>query len=49
MEDYAESCGAPAILVGSRGRGAMASTVLGSVASALVHVAALPVLVVPNG
>ena len=40
--------GAAAILVGSRGRGAAASTVLGSVASGLVHAAALPVLVVPE-
>ena len=40
---------AAALLVGSRGRGAVASTVLGSVASGLVHAAALPVLVVPGG
>ncbi len=39
---------AAAILVGSRGRGAVASTVLGSVASGLVHAADLPVLVVPD-
>jgi nucleotide-binding universal stress UspA family protein len=39
---------ATAILVGSRGRGAVAATVLGSVASGLVHAAALPVLVVPE-
>lgn len=38
---------AAAILVGSRGRGAVAATVLGSVTSGLVHAAALPVLVVP--
>lgn len=31
---------------GSRGRGAVTATVLGSVASGLVHAAALPVLVV---
>jgi nucleotide-binding universal stress UspA family protein len=43
----AQRAGASAILVGSRGRGALASTVLGSVASGLVHAAALPVLVVP--
>ncbi|HEY6891686.1 MAG TPA: universal stress protein [Solirubrobacter sp.] len=39
---------AAVLLVGSRGRGAVASTVLGSVASGLVHAAALPVLVVPD-
>ena len=43
----AEEREASAILVGSRGRGAITSTVLGSVASGLVHAAARPVLVVP--
>ena len=42
----AETSRAAVLLVGSRGRGAVASTVLGSVASALVHAAAVPVLVV---
>jgi nucleotide-binding universal stress UspA family protein len=45
----ARDAGAGAILVGSRGRGAVASTVLGSVASGLVHDASLPVLGVPPG
>ena len=43
----ARDAGAAAVLVGSRGRGAVTSTVLGSVASGLVHSGALPVLVVP--
>lgn len=45
--DGATRRGAAAIVVGSRGRGAAASTVLGSVASGLVHAAEQPVLVVP--
>ena len=44
----AQDAGAAAILVGSRGRGAVASTVLGSVASGLVHAAAVPILIVPD-
>jgi nucleotide-binding universal stress UspA family protein len=44
----ARDAGATAILVGSRGRGAVTATVLGSVASGLVHAAELPVLVVPD-
>jgi nucleotide-binding universal stress UspA family protein len=41
----AESEGAAVAIVGSRGRGALASAVLGSVSSGLVHNAPLPVLV----
>jgi nucleotide-binding universal stress UspA family protein len=44
----ARDTGAAGVLVGSRGRGAVTATVLGSVASGLVHSAALPVLVVPE-
>lgn len=43
----AEAHDAAAVLVGTRGRGAVASTVLGSVASGLVHAAARPIVVVP--
>jgi nucleotide-binding universal stress UspA family protein len=47
LRDSAEAHGSPAIGVGSRGRGPVARTVLGSTSAALVHNAALPVLVVP--
>jgi nucleotide-binding universal stress UspA family protein len=42
----AKAANASAILVGSRGLGAVTATVLGSVASGLVHAAELPVIVV---
>lgn len=44
----ARVAGAAAMLVGSRGRGALGSTVLGSTASNLVQAAELPVIVVPQ-
>jgi nucleotide-binding universal stress UspA family protein len=47
LKDSAEMHGSPVIVVGSRGRGPLGSSVLGSTSSALVHDARLPVLVVP--
>ena len=47
MSQRAEQLGSPLIVVGSRGRGAVAEMVLGSTSSALVHHARLPTLVVP--
>lgn len=47
LRDSAETHGSPVIVVGSRGRGPLASSVLGSTSSALVHDARLPVLVAP--
>ena len=44
----AGSVSASAVIAGSRGRGAVASSVLGSVSAGLVHNADLPVLVVPS-
>jgi nucleotide-binding universal stress UspA family protein len=44
----AAEAGATVVLVGSRGRGAVASTILGSVATGVVNAAALPVLVIPS-
>lgn len=49
LRDSAEAHGSPLIVVGSRGRGPFASSVLGSVSSALIHDARLPILVVPPG
>ena len=43
----ARAAGAALVVVGSRGHGAIASTVLGSVSSGLAHNAETPVLVIP--
>lgn len=48
LRDSAEAHASPLIVVGSRALGALASSVLGSISSALVHDARLPVLVVPR-
>jgi nucleotide-binding universal stress UspA family protein len=44
----AHEAGAAVILAGTRGRGPVASTILGSTASGLVNAAAAPVLIVPG-
>lgn len=47
IRDSAARQDSPAIVVGSRGRGALAEAVLGSTSSALIHHAHVPILVVP--
>jgi nucleotide-binding universal stress UspA family protein len=46
LADHAEADQVDLVVVGSRGRGAVASALLGSVADRLVHVSTRPVLVV---
>lgn len=46
LADAAEAIGADLVVVGSRGRSAMARVLLGSVADRLVHICKKPVLVV---
>jgi nucleotide-binding universal stress UspA family protein len=45
---FARDRNAPLIVVGSRGLGAVAGAVLGSVSSAIIHLSDRPVLVVPR-
>ena len=49
LADIADEVDAELIVVGSRGRGALKSALLGSVSNALVGVARCPVLIVPPG
>jgi nucleotide-binding universal stress UspA family protein len=48
LAEAADEAGAAAIVTGSRGRGEVASALLGSVSSGLVHDADVPVLVIPS-
>jgi len=48
LAEVAADCDAEMIVVGSRGRGAWRSAVLGSVSSELARLAACPVVIVPE-
>jgi nucleotide-binding universal stress UspA family protein len=48
LAEVAADCGAELIVVGSRGRGAWRSAVLGSVSSDVARLAPCPVLIVPE-
>jgi nucleotide-binding universal stress UspA family protein len=49
LEEIADDVGANLIVVGSRGRGPLASALLGSVSRALARDARCPVMIVPDG
>jgi len=49
IADYAESCGAQLIAIGTHGRSGVSSVLLGSVAQAVIRRSTVPVLVVREG
>ena len=46
---FADNCGADLIVMGSRGHGALAGALLGSVSSELIERASCPLIIVPRG